>query len=167
MFRRPSTTYWQDTRHGALVSVVFVGLIFAFGWVAQLAFPLTFINLQSVAVADSTVNEDPIVTAWRDIPYGGELRYSVHVRRYPDETIAFVGNLSAPIEYRHRAGLTNPLVMPLSEWMTEGDYDRLIESGNFGPGTYFIVTCHHGEFLGFWPVSRCVDSAAFQREGEP
>lgn len=152
--------FWEETRRLlvlvlAVVTMAWVGL-----GVATYAFPVAYIDLRSVHVADGM--ENPTVTADRSIKGDVSLSYLVTVR---DERSQFIcsSGWQGPLNYKKAASETNPLVMSLSKWMGTTSLEHIGCTDGFDAGRFTIETCHQAKILGMLPVERCVKSNVFER----
>lgn len=161
MFRRAPSNYREDARHAIRVFLILFTSIFAPVAGAQVAFPYLFINLQSVTVPDHRVGEDPQITVYRIINRDFLGNYTVTIREASTSRVICVSGTPAPIPYEKAAGQTNPIKMPLSQWIWDGAAVRRCEAQGFGVGKFYTNTC---QFLASFPlIGRCVRGNVFAR----
>lgn len=162
---RTSRGVAHDFWHTLLVSVIFIG-----GWLGLYAivsanFQRIWIDLQSVQVSDHHVNQTPRLEAWREIKRDGVMTYTVTVRRAETHEYMFGSAEPEQINYTTRANATQPLVTSLAKWFgAPGAYQaKASGSPDYGPGNYYINTCHIKRVLLVIPFKRCVQSNVFRR----
>lgn len=163
IFRRDSRGRREDARHTLMVAALLFGMALLVINVPNWVFRWVWIDLQAVVVADHAVGDDAPLEAWRVNHRDFWGTYSVTVREAGTQRFICASGLADPFGYRAAASSVQPYVTTLDAWIGGPGQVEWCEGHGFGPGTFFLTTCHHHNFLGLIPARRCVDSAPFVR----
>lgn len=162
-FRRdpqgPRSDFWHTVRVGLVMMVLAIATL----ELPTMAFRWLYIDLQSVSIPDHEPGDDPDVTVFRKIRsdfWGG---YVVTIRQAGSHRFVCSIPVDSWFEYRKQANATQPLILPISDWL--GDDADLTECEDMGfqNGYFYAVTCHLTNAFGFIPARRCVNSNVFLR----
>lgn len=169
LFLRTSRGFAQDFWHSLLVALVVGGGLIGTYACVNASFHRIWIDLQSVHVADHHVNQTARLEVWREIKREGGMTYTVTVRRADTHEYMFSSVEPEQINYTPRANAMQPLVTSLDKWFgPPGDYEaKASGSPDYGPGNYYINTCHIKRVLLVVPFKRCVQSSVFARLPSP
>lgn len=168
MIRREPSSYWSDTKHIFLIAALIIAFMFSITPIQREVVRLFFINLKSVIVADHVVGENPEVVATRTIHNDFVGRFSVTIRRASDDGVACLMSWPDWFPYKvQKQGTPNELHYPsdFRDWV--GDANKLnqcIAAGRYGPGLYYLQTCHFVKVMGPFHLHRCVDGAVYERK---
>lgn len=166
--RKPRTSFWCDTGQLLMPAALGLALIWGLHFALTAAFPRLWYDLQSVSVPDHAAGDDPVLTIDRAIRRDFSGRWTVAVRSAETHELVCLAPGPAKdarvlLDYRAAAARANPLRPTLSAWLRDADALAACEAAGFGPGGFYLTTCHTVIVAGFWPVKRCVDSPRFQR----
>jgi hypothetical protein len=167
-YRANRDHFAEDTWRG--LRFMLLGLLLIWGLYAagNAGFRYLYNDVQSVVVEDHLVGENPKVTIYRVIRSDFMADFTVTVRNADTEAYVCQSDTKKPLYYRKSANKTQPLVLPLADWMARPeDYDDCQKDSRFGEGRFYIETTHKVNMFYLIPVSRTVTSAVFTRNATP